>query len=214
MRNKPNKARHPARWAKQIKHDMTVAGRIITTRGELTTMFVLHNRDGSFTPLLTPLHDDDHKRRVYQFLSMMLIATDSPGFTMMSEAWQSSAPPAEPGESPTDVMRRVERDGPMPRQVSNREEVVSIAVVYRDDADDRHVISAVGGIVRGDDAKVTALDWRKDTGDFCDGAVFNIMPPAMPRPEHRAIAAHAMADIGPAIMKALGIVSPGGGDGS
>lgn len=203
---KPSKKAPPlTRWERQLQFDMAFAARGIVSAGALSPLFILHNRDGSFTPFQVPLRDPEHKHRVYQFLSLVVVATDAAGFSMISESWLSSVR-TEPGETATATLRRVERDGPRPSQVSDRKEGVVIAVVYRDEADERAVKTAVGEIVRGDDGGVVALDWWKDAREALDGAVAEIMPRHPPRAEHCAIAGHAMADMGPAIMKVLGIV--------
>jgi hypothetical protein len=202
---KPSKKAPPlTRWERQLQSDMAFAARTIIADGTLYPLFILHNRDGSFTPFRSALRDAEHKHRVYQFFGLLLVATDAAGISVMCESWVRSEQ-LQPGETSTALLRRVERDGPMPRQASDRQEVLTVSLAYRDDADERQVKTTIGDIIRGDDGGVVAIKWWKD-GETLDGAVRNIMPPNPPRPEHTAIAAHAVKDMGPAIMKALDIV--------
>jgi hypothetical protein len=203
--SKPAKKRLPPRWAEQLRYDMVFAEDAITTKGELPPVFVLHNPDRSVTPFVVPLRDAAHKRRVYQFLALTLLASGAVGFTMMTEAWMRDEL-AEPGESAEAAMARVERDGPMPSQVSNRKEIVSIVMVYRDDADERQTSGVIGEIVRADDASVAAIKWEVNAETSAAGAMVDIMPVIAPDPRHRAAAARLLIEIGPTIMQVLGIV--------
>jgi hypothetical protein len=196
------KVRHPERWTKKVKADMGYAARILTKQGEVCPLFILHNRDGSCTALRTPLRDPEHRQRVYQFITATLISTDCPAFTLIMEAWQNEARML-PGESAAAALRP-ERDGPMPRDASDRIEVISISLVYRDAADERHSIGAVGTITRDAAGKPSISQW--DTGAFADGAVLDIMPEEPATPQHREIATYLLASKGAAIMKALGVV--------
>jgi hypothetical protein len=193
------------RWAKLLAHDKEFVSRTIVAKGELMPMFVAHHRDGTISMFLTPFRDAEHKRMIHEFLKIMVVGADCAGFSLMHEAWVRSVK-AKPGQSAQDLMREVERDGPMPSKASDREEVVTVSLVYRDDADERKALTAVGDIVRGADGNVTSVKWSKDAADLIDGAVVNIMPPDPAGQQHRDIAAWMLVNKGPAIMKALGIV--------
>jgi hypothetical protein len=194
-----------SRWAKLLAHDKEFASRTIVAKGELMPMFVAHHRDGSISMFLTPFRNPEHKRMIHEFLKIMIVGADCAGFSLMHETWGRSLT-ARPGQSAKELLREVERDGPMPSQASDRQEFVTVTLVYRDDADERKALAAMGDIVRGADGSVTSVKWSKDTVHLIDGAVVNIMPPDPVRQEYRDISAYLLTSKGPAIMKALGIV--------
>jgi hypothetical protein len=89
-------------------------------------------------------------------------------------------------------------------EACDRVEVVSISLVYRDDANGRHSIGAVGTVRRDAAGKPSISQW--DTGAVADGTVLDIMPEEPATPQHREIATYLLASKGAAIMKALGVV--------
>jgi hypothetical protein len=202
---KPNKRLD--RWAKQLAFDKAFAADRLVKDGELVPLFVLHKQQPNtiMTPLLTPFRDPEQKRQVHQFIAAALIAHDCVGFSYLSECWLRALPP---GEDPRAAMRRVEREGPMPSVAEDRQEVLMITIVYRDDADERMSIGAMGDIIRDAKGKVSHIQWDDDfeNGELLDGAVLEIMGEDAPTPSHRSIAAHMLRENGPAIMKHLGIV--------
>jgi hypothetical protein len=162
----------PAYWRGTLEHDLNWAKGIMIGEGRLLPMFIMHNRDGSITPLMCGFKSDSHKAAVYRFISILALAMDCDGFSFMCEGWMKLADIHE-GETHDAAYKRAMVVRPMDDE--NRKEVVTLMLVYRDEADERQVMSALEEIERGVDAQPCGFKTISTAGAITEGAVIDIL---------------------------------------
>jgi len=196
-------AKTPAKWLGTLEHDLNWAKGILLGEGEMRPMFIMHNRDGSITPLMASFKSDSHKAAIYQFLSIFILAQDCEGFSFMCEGWMKLAD-QRPGESYEEALERAQQVRPMDDE--SRKEVVTLMLVYRDDADERQCISALEEIERGVDGRPCGFKTIATDGAITEGAIMEIMREDRPDRD-LVVAAHRFCKHKAAfIMEHLGIV--------
>jgi hypothetical protein len=196
--------KHPKKWVENFAHDLSWGKSLLQGEGSLIPMFILHNRDGSITPFCVAFKSPGHKHSVYQFMSIVMMANESIGFSFMCEGWMIING-IHHGEDAADAMERA-LAGPSPSQSENRIEVLTLMMVYRDDADERKVISTIEDMQRDWDGKLTGFKAHDTRGAIMEGAVVDIMPEEPPDQAHVMAARAFLATKADFIMGQLDII--------
>lgn len=200
----------PKKWARVLAHDVEFAKRRLLDRGALEPMVIIHNTNGSVTPLAVRFDGPEHKAKVFGVLAMIITAVDAAAVSIMVEAWLRRLAQRS-GESKAELEARC-LDGPSPGEAEDRIEVIMLSVLYRDSAGQRQAIWHYGEIVRDAAGTVIALkplDDETDGSAAMGGEMTEIMSEYPPDGAIRQKVQAIMAEHGATLMARLGIVEFG-----
>jgi hypothetical protein len=194
MRIKPNHARGPDKWVKQVRFDIEFAKRMVLEQGSCSTILVVHCREPATKIILQP-SGDLTKDTVAAYLRALCTAEDAEGFSFISEAWMRVV-------TRRDRETQAEHDerayGVTPSQAEDRLEVIIAEIVYRADDGGRRTLHEHREIVRDAAGKATGfrpVPRLPGSVTSSEGRWVEVLPPERPTEEERAYARETLATV-------------------
>ena len=173
-------------WDVQLQRDMDYAAKQLMDTGSFSPMFAIHTYDEKVVLVATPFGSEQEREMTHMVIKLMCVAHDASGFSFMGEAWVRWMDRQE-GESVTAMNKRAYEV--RPSQATDRKEVVTVTLVYRDETNQRKVRGRMSEIIRDADGKITGLTpMEMPDGVDSRGAVPDILPRRRPSPAERAVA--------------------------
>ena len=178
---------------RQFNHDKAWAEKAIIKDGRLGPLVVVHG-EGTIAPLA--MTQFGSRETAWQIARLVATAQAAHAVVMIAESW--TMPPGE--------AQGLVAAGLTPTQSGRRIECVSVAMMYRDDADECHSLLSIRPIERRASGKISGLgpEWSIPDGDDdaeAGGSFAAVLPDHRPNDGERAFAQ--------ALLDRLGIVNAG-----
>jgi hypothetical protein len=190
-------------WLAWLEADCEFAEERLLTAGVVNTLWVLHRPDGKLITYEVTFSDAEHRRLVINFMTLACIANDVAGISMIFEAWLTET------ADPEEAERINAGKAPMPSERIDRQEVLSVQLLYRD-GNERRLIGGISLINRDAAGRAVAvtrlsLGGAGSVADMTGGALLDVMLEHKPQPEQIAKAQEIMARMGGQMIVGLGI---------